>query len=59
MFPGSKETIMTELRQRMLNAMMLRGFAKRTQESYVDAVAALAKHHRRSPDQLSDEQVQA
>lgn len=59
MFPGSKETIMTELRQRMLDTMVLRGLAKRTQESYVDAVAALAKHHRRSPDLLSDEQVQA
>jgi site-specific recombinase XerD len=59
MFPGSKETIMTKLRQRMLDAMILRGLAKRTQESYVEAVAALAKHHRRSPDQLSDEQVQA
>ena len=59
MFPGCKETIMTELRQRMLEAMVLRGFAKRTRESYVEAVAALARHHWRSPDQLSDEQVQA
>jgi integrase/recombinase XerD len=50
---------MTELRQRMLDAMVLRGFAKRTQGSYVDAVRALAKYYRCGPDQLSDEQVQA
>ena len=33
---------MTPLRQRMLDALVLRGMALRTQESYIDAVARLA-----------------
>ena len=48
---------MTELRQRMLDAMVLRGMAARTQQSYIDAVARMARHHRRSSDALSPEQV--
>ena len=50
---------MTPLRQRMIDAMVLRGLAARTQEAYLHHVAALARHYRSSPDQLSDEQVQA
>ena len=50
---------MTPLRQRMDEAMVLRGFSPRTRESYLAAVSALAKHYRRAPDQLSPEQVQA
>ena len=50
---------MTPLRQRMIDAMVLRGFAARTQETYLTAVSQLARHHHRSPDLLSDEQVQA
>ena len=50
---------MTPLRQRMIDAMVLRGFAARTQESYLLAVGQLARHHHRSPELLSDEQVQA
>ena len=42
---------MTPLRQRMLDELQLRGMAPRTQDAYVDAVARLAKHHRRSPDE--------
>ena len=49
---------MSPLRQRMLDALVLRGMAVRTQESYIDAVARLARHYRRSPDTLSAEQVQ-
>ena len=49
---------MTPLRQRMLDALVLRGFAPRTQEAYVDAVSLLARHYQRSPDLLSAEQVQ-
>lgn len=49
---------MTPLRQRMLDALVLRGMALRTQESYIDAVARLARHYKRSPDALSAEQVQ-
>ena len=49
---------MTLLRQRMLDALVLRGMADRTQESYIDAVSRLARHYRRSPDTLSAEEVQ-
>ena len=43
---------MTELRQRMDDAMVLRGFAERTWETYLACVAALARHTRRPLDQL-------
>ena len=49
---------MTPLRQRMLDALVLRGMAQRTQEAYIGAVAALARHYRRSPETLSAEEVQ-
>lgn len=48
---------MTPLRQRMLDAMTLRGLAARTVESYLHAMVGLAKHYRRSPDTLSAEEV--
>lgn len=50
---------MTALRQRMIEAMVLRGLAARTQKAYVAAVAALARHYRCSPEQLGSAQVQA
>ena len=50
---------MKSLRQQMMDAMVLRGFAARTQEAYLAAVAALAKHYHRCPDTLSSEQLQA
>lgn len=50
---------MTPLRQRMLDALVLRGMALRTQQAYIYAVARLARHYGRSPDTLSAEQVQA
>jgi integrase/recombinase XerD len=49
---------MTPLRQRMLDALVLRGMATRTQEAYIGAVAGLARHYRRSPDTLSADEVQ-
>jgi site-specific recombinase XerD len=49
---------MTPLRKRMLDAMILRGFAQHTQETYLGAVIRLSQHYKCSPDQLSDEQVQ-
>lgn len=48
---------MTPLRQRMIEDMQLRGYSARTQECYVAAVRQLAKHYRRSPDQLSEEDL--
>ena len=53
-----KEMVMTPLRQRMLDALVLRGMATRTQEAYIDAVARLARHYRRSPDALTADEVQ-
>ena len=49
---------MTPLRQRMLDALVLRGKAVRTQEAYIDAVARLAVYFGRSPDSLSCADVQ-
>lgn len=50
---------MKTLREQMSDAMILRGFAARTQESYLAAVRALAKHYRRSPDLLTADEVEA
>lgn len=50
---------MKTLREQMNDAMILRGFAVRTQESYLAAVRALAKHYRRSPDLLTTEEIEA
>ena len=49
---------MKPLRQRMLDALVLRGMALRTQEAYIDAVARLARHYRCGPDTLTADQVQ-
>ena len=50
---------MTPLRQSMLDAMLQRGFAKRTQQSYVEAIYRMAKYYRRDPATYSAEEVQA
>ena len=50
---------MTPLRQRMRDALVLHGLAARTQETYIDAVARLARHYRRSPDTLSGDEIAA
>ena len=50
---------MTPLRQQMLDAMIQRGFAARTQQSYVEAIFRMAKHYRRDPAAYSAEEVQA
>ena len=49
---------MTPLRQRMLDAMALRGLAARTVEAYIHAMVGLARHYRISPDLLTAQQVQ-
>lgn len=49
---------MTELRRRMDDDMVVRGMAVRTRETYLAAVTGLAKFYHRSPDQISDEEVQ-
>ena len=54
-----EENEMSELRQRMNDAMLLRGLADRTRESYIACVYALARYYRRPPDQLDATAIQA
>ena len=49
---------MTLLRQRMLDALVLRGLALRTQEAYIGAVVQLARHYHRNPANLTADEVQ-
>ena len=49
---------MTPMRQRMLDAMALRGLAARTVEAYIHAMVGLSRHYHCSPDLLSAQQVQ-
>ena len=48
---------MTPLRQQMIEDMQLNGLSASTQQLYADAVKQLAKHFRRSPDQLSEQDL--
>lgn len=50
---------MTELRQRMIDDMQGRRMAEKTQEAYLWAVTGLARYYRRSPDQITEPEVQA
>lgn len=59
MFPEFKECIMKPLRKQMLDAMRVRGFAQRTQQTYIEVVAKLALFYHASPDTLTFEQVEA
>jgi integrase/recombinase XerD len=49
---------MTELRQKMIRAMDLKDLSKHTQRTYLAAVTGLAKHHRQSPDKLTQEMIE-
>ncbi len=53
------EVPVSELRTRMIDDMTLRGMAAKTLDGYVRAVAGLAAHYHRSPDRISDREVQA
>jgi len=48
---------MTELRERMLQDMQLRGFSERTQECYVRSVRLLAEHYNKPAAQISEEEL--
>lgn len=48
---------MSALRQKMIEDMQLHGFAVRTQEAYLLAVRQLAKHYRKSPDQINEDEL--
>lgn len=50
---------MSELRQRMDDAMVLRGYSDRTRETYISCVRGLAKYYQRSPDQCDAKEIQA
>ena len=50
---------MTPLRQKMMDAMQVRGFSARTHQSYLSAVSALAQYYHRPPDRLSVDELQA
>ena len=50
---------MTALRQRMIDAMVLRGFRPRTQESYLRVISQVARHYHRSPELITDQELQA
>src|SRR5574342_696433 len=54
-----RRCVMTELRNRMDNDLLVRGMAERTRETYLAAVTRLARHYRRPPDQLCPQEVQA
>ena len=48
---------MTPLRKRLTEDLQVRGYADRTVEAYVHAVAQLARFYGKSPDLLTEEQV--
>lgn len=49
---------MTPLRQKLIDDLAVRGLSENTQISYVQSMKGLACHYRRSPDQLTPQQVQ-
>ncbi len=49
---------MTELRRKFENHLILRRYSPKTSTAYINAVKSLAEYYRRSPDRLSDDQVQ-
>ena len=44
---------MTPLRQQMIDAMRQRGYSIRTHQTYLNAVSALARYFKQSPEQLN------
>lgn len=49
---------MTLLREKMIDAMRLRGFSPRTHKSYLSAVSQLARYYHQPPDRLTTDQLQ-
>jgi len=48
---------MTPLRQKMIDAMTVRGFSPRTHESYLYAVTQLSTYYHRSPDRITIDEL--
>jgi integrase/recombinase XerD len=50
---------MGALRTKMIEEMKLRNFSPRTEKSYLAAMIGLVKYYRRSPDQLTQEEIRS
>ena len=48
---------MTSLREKMQEDLKLHGMSIKTQEMYLRAVKLLAEHYRKSPDQITEEEL--
>jgi site-specific recombinase XerD len=48
---------MTPLRQKMIEALTLKGYSPRTHTSYLAAITQIAKHYHRSPDLLTHDEI--
>ena len=57
--PRSRQTPLTPLRAKMLQQMQLHRLAPGTQQLYATAITDLARYYRRSPDQLTPEEIRA
>ena len=49
---------MTEMREKMIKEMELRNFSPNTQTAYLSAVTNLAKHYMKSPQEISQDEVE-
>jgi integrase/recombinase XerD len=47
------------LRQKLIDELEVRGMSRNTQQSYIGFVSRLARHYRRPPDQIADEELRA
>jgi integrase/recombinase XerD len=51
--------MMTPLRQKVIESMVLKGFAETTQKSYLAHIRYLAEYFNQSPDQLTEDDLRA
>jgi integrase/recombinase XerD len=49
---------MTELRRKFERYLIFRRYSPKTNTAYINAIKSLAKYHRKSPDRLSNRQIQ-
>ena len=56
--PNFQEAVMTELRRKFENYLILRRYSPKTSKAYVNAVKSLAEYYMKSPDRLTDQQIQ-